>query len=611
MSLVSRHIDSAFAIFIFGGSILTTIASVFVGISFISYVAGCAAIGSLFYVIYRVSDDWNPPQFHQSLTKAVDVGIFLGIGWMTALTRTAPGVSDTFYWVTASVFVILVLRVLLAPSRIALVQILLFAMVIRLALWFSAPVIKHDPRKHVGITAYIIETGHLLSSPEYYYRDFPASHTISAAMALITSFKPRQAYFAAISLPAILSIIAVAAYTRRLASSQRPLRPALLAATLMTISAAHISRTGFPIPQTLALGMISIALFSALLPEDKRLIALLFLLIGPLLVTHNSAVLSLSILILFLFISKMFTSCLRILGREWVERVPQNPIAATIVLVTGIASVEYLHRIDYFHTQVNRVLTVFFLPSTENAATDISGASFGGSAYTLADPVIHIGIGLFITSIGLVFAIHLMVGELTQGRFREGNAIWTLSAIGLFGVIGVGILLAGTGVITRIRPESSLIMVPVIAIAYDKLGRRRAGAIVVCLVLIATPALAIVAAEESYRNPLTSPTNRAPDDYPNHMSSNEVSALRFAEIYSDSLISGGYVTTTAKFRDVPGGSISIERSLSRRHMTHDDLSVCGSPVLYRTSYQHYPGVRRPVTMNTIYDSGGASLIQCT
>lgn len=105
--------------------------------------------------------------------------------------------------------------------------------------------------------------------------------------------------------------------------------------------------------------------------------------------------------------------------------------------------------------------------------------------------------------------------------------------------------------ITRIRPKFLLIIAPVVGAGFDRFSNRKVSVIAVCLVLLITPALAVVAAEQSHHNPLTPPTNRSPNDYPAHMSTGEVAALEFAEVNSESLTSGRYVTSTTDFREIP------------------------------------------------------------
>lgn len=594
----------------FLGGLFGTIGSVLIGIRFLSYITASVGVGGALYVLHGISDTWNPPELNSTYVKTIDIAIFAGIMAMVGLGHTSPGVVASFYWVSLVVFSLIVFRAFFAPSKLFIVQIILFAIALRITLWTSAPVIRQDPRKHVGIAEYVFESGRLLSSKDYYYRDFPLSHVLTAATALLTGLKMRHAYFASISLPTTIIIVAVFAITRRLGSGRKNIRPALFAALLMAVSASHVYRTGYPIPQTLVLGLLSVSLLLAVHHQDIRLLGVVFFLVLPLSLTHNTGAISLAILFGLLYIGGLITSNLDVVVPEWSDRLPEISAPITISAAAGIAAIEFLYRVNYLQMQVRRLIAVYFFRSSESASGDITGATFGGDAYTPTDPVIHIGIGLFVTTIGLVYASHLALGEMNRGRFTENNTIWTIAAIGLLGIIGIGVISVGTGVITRIRPESLLVIVPVIAISLDKLGRRKAGAIAVCILLIATPSLAVIAVEGGHRNPLISPTNRAPGDFPNHLSSSEVSGLEFVERNSDSLTSDDYVTTTATERDIPTGSVKIHQSLPRNNFNSEDLMVCGTSVLYRASHKHYPGVEKPDSMNTIYDSGSSSVLWC-
>ncbi|WP_273837545.1 hypothetical protein [Halococcus sp. PRR34] len=608
MRIISRRIDIIAAILLLFGSIFGVVAGVRIGIRYIPYISISFGIASIFYIIYWLGDDWRPRFKYDRGWKMADLGIFVGIVGLSALSRHSPGVPEAFYWILAVVFLLITLRVLIAPSKRVIIQILLFAVILRGALWQSAPIVRHDPRLHVGISRFILQTGRLLTDPNYYYRDFPVAHVLSATTSIITELPIKQAYFAALGVPAVLGLIAIFAITRRLAPTGHRLRSALLATAFLAIAAAHVSLSGFPITQTLTLIIHATALVMVVKPNSTRLKVIVVGYIGILLFIHNSAVISLTMLFGALLVSRVVT---RAIQRHTDSRPAATRSVSSLVvfLVGGVASIEYLYNINYFHTQVRRVLAIFIVGS-KTAQGDISGASFGGLAYTLADPILHIGIGLFITTIGLAFAALVAVKRLRDGGRSELTTVWTPAALGMFGFVGIGIVLAGTGRITRIRPEVLLLIAPVVGVALSRLANRKVGVIAVCLILLATPTLALVAAENSYRNPLTPPTNRAPNDYPVHMSASEVAALNFAEQNLQSLSSGSYVTDTYKFRNLPSGSLEIVSSFPHRNITRSDLTSCNASILYRTSYQSYPGVDRPMAQNAVYDSGAASIIHC-
>lgn len=579
----------------------------YLGIRFLPYVCASFSIGALGYIANAFSSD-HQIELTKRSTISLDLIILLGVAILALISWRHPGVPELFYWLSAILILLTSIRILLRPSLAAAVHIVLLTIVLRASFWFSAPDVGRDPRKHVGIVQYIIESGELLTSPEYYYRDFPVAHSISSVMSLLTDLPAKQSYFLGVGVPTILAIFIIICYVRRLQPTDNALRVGLIAGMLISVSPYHNVRVGRLIPQAFAFGLLCSIILLILLPRNRRNLALIFLITGTLVATHNVPLLLLTLLFGSLL---LFQTLYHSLFGKKTRLGPSidNRVDILLTVVPAIAIIEYWHQIDLSRLQYKRIISIFLFAG-ETAIEDIETANLHGEVFGLSDPVLHIGIGLFLLTAMLTAAFLNAIREILGGQFNEINSIWTPASLLIFGVIGVGIVSVGTGVITRLIVGSLIVLVPVIASTLDKFAAKKIGIIFVCVLLLTVPIVSLIALDQGQRSYFNAPTERAAGDTPVYLMHSEKSTLNFASHHGDSLRSTHYVSSSATYNDIPEGAIESSAEFRYYNLSTKNLEGCEGITLSRKVYYHKPGVNRPVGMDQIYQSGSAELMRC-
>ncbi|WP_147435660.1 hypothetical protein [Halobellus sp. Atlit-38R] len=536
----------------------------------------------------------------------MDIVAFIGVFSMAGVSSISPGVPDVFYLIAFLMTLLFVFRICYTPSKIVIIQILLFSIVLRAAIFFSAPVIGKDTRFHIGATRYILDTGFVISDPRYYYRFFPIAHILSAVVGNITNFNPSRSFFFGVSIPTTtITILAVFAYSKRIASNNG-FQTALFAGLLIAIIPSHVARSGVPIAQTLSLAMISLLLLAIVVNRGWQIKFVLFLFIVVSTLTHNASLIIFGFFGLLLLLFNILGDLGNKIYGSDLDTISIISFSLPILAVTVISTITYWRMIDYFSLQVGRI-RIIALGET-SAVTQISNSSISGAAYSFADPILHLGIELFITVIGLIFSILWAIKKIIHFGFESVPIGWLGASLILFTTIGLSIAAGGTDRTFRLLPAVALIISPIIAITLEELGSRKVGVILVTIIIIMSPTLAVVAAENNLRNNWTPPTNRSPEDAQAHFKSSEKAGLDFALEYADDIRTGPYAYGVALFENLNRPPSIISDPVSRENLTTTRLSKCGSLTLYRTVYAMQE-IERPQG-NIVYDSEGAILIRC-
>ncbi|QLH81339.1 hypothetical protein [Halosimplex pelagicum] len=573
-------------------------------ISYISYGGVSIIVSAVLYTIYKMDSVVTFPVVGEREKRATDILMLLLISVLAWISQSSPGVPTEFYTLFAFVHLIFILRILFAPSKLVLGQIILFAVTLQQALWNSAPVVGKDPRLHVGLTEFVANTGRIFTDPSIYYRDFPVAHVLGGLLGSLLDIPPRQAFFVAISIPATLGIVAVAATTNRLVT-EHSMRASLFSALFLATLPDLVLRISYPIAQTLELAMIAPIILIIASPRRKRGTIIIFVLLGVLTFTHNVSLLILAFilgsLILFHILSKHIPN-------DWKAIEPSHGPPIVAFLITVISMVVYWDLIGYLRFQVMRALWTLF--GMRGASEETASASFGGALFSLQDPVVQLAFGLFFIAAIAGFAGLWVLDQFLDNEVTDVAGVWAPASVLLVGFLGVSITVGGIGRATRLTAAIMLVFAPIAGITLSQLGRRRIGAGAVCLLLISPTALAVYAAENNDRNRLTPPTNRAVDDYPNHLSSSELSALKFAIDDGSKLRAVGYTAGYISSSSLTEHRKIISETANQDNLNMSWLSDCGGLTLYRANHKHFLGVEKPPSVNVIYDSGGGLLLRC-
>lgn len=609
MPEVDRNLDLALAaVGVFGGALLAYLGET-VTSRYVTYIGICGVLGSVLYIDYRIEDELTLPSVSERQRKFGDIVFLIFIVGMVAVSMASPGVPTIFHVLLAASSFIALLRIVFAPSLTAVVYLCLLAIVIRSAIWFSAPVIGTDSRLHLGITRYIVEHGQRIIQPAFQYEHYPISHHSGAVSTIVTGVPVEQGFFIGVTIPVALSLVAVVALTQHLSTNATSLRSGLLAVFFLTVSPTIVGRTGLPHAQSLELVFIPFLLLVLGLADARRMIILFLAFLLPLIFTHkiSSAVLA------------IILACLLIIGRaaavahrrgyinEFTAPLNSRATSIALVAIIGITTVEFWHQIDYFDTQISRVLTVYF--ATGGAGQQIEESAVGATGIGLADPVLHIGSDLFVIAVFLVVGVCWTLYRALHDDLDFATAVWLPAGVVLFGFVGLSLVVGGTNRVRRIAPAILIFIVPIVGIVADRLSTRRMAVVGVCLLLLSFPLLSVLAVENGYRNDMVSPTERAVDDFPAHMTDSEFAALIFGMNRANQAQSDNYAASTADFQKVGEQSNIIDLGHQRK-LTEDDIRKCDTPTLYFEKFKRLPGIKPSEKMDQLYSSGTGGIYYC-
>lgn len=591
--------------------VLAGILSVFVGfyeaIRYLSYLGASTILAALLYAYTRHTPVAQFSSFSRQNRSLLDASIFLLITAMALGSRLGNGVPDAFYGLLFVTSLLIALRIRYLPSRFAILHILLFAIIIRIAIWHSAPVVGRDARLHVGIVEYIINFNKLFTQPTSYYRNYPISHVTGAITGTVADLGARQALFIGVSLTTTLLLTAIVATTRRIHNT-RALQAGLYAALFISIFPSHVTRTSYPIAQTLGLGLLTVLLLLTVLPSSTRVQTITVAILGVMIVTHNATPLFASIILASLFCCYHF---IRLFERWSLVQVPSMPrglVSVGVLFIAAVSTVQFWSEIRYFKTQVNRIQVILLGPGS--ASQDILSVSYGGTAYSLADPLLHLGIGLFLLAVLLGVAMLVNFRELAIDDLSIAYGLWTPATVVVLGLIGVSMITGGTDRVFRALGALIVFAAPILGITVSRLGSRQAGILVVCVLVAVVPILSVVAADQGFRNSLTPPTNRDVTDSQAHATASEVAGVSYSVELEQIVRVGPYLYGVGFYGNLDRRGAGLDY-ISDDSLKEGELSRCGHLVLYRSQYENRLGLSRPSPRAAVYDSGSTSLIRCS
>jgi hypothetical protein len=559
---------------------------------------------------------WNTTETpDHTLQRLLDTVVFgLLLAGFLIVKQHSRGVPDSVYWIVALSTGAIVLRILLKPSLVVLGQTILLSFLLRVSTWFSAPVIGKDSRLHQALISNIVQTNDLIPASVTYYHYYPVSHITGAEVALIGWVDAKIASFFAFTGASIIGIAIVYFLTERMVGgSARPSQGALFASLFVATAPSHISRSGLPIAQTVGLGLVPLVLYAAYRSNDIRFRLLAVFSTLPLVITHNlTPTLLVTLLLVVTIADEIFKRVGGITGN-----VPQ--FKGSLFAIGLLSTFYYYIVIEYFGLQISRASRVFL--GGQSIATDVSSSQFASTAhFTLLDPLLHSGSGLYVVASAFVVVLIGEADSIQDGEIPYREYAWYAGAGVIFAVSGAAIAAGGSELTFRALPFLMLVASLVVGSACQKLDTGAIGRLAIVLMLLVSPMLAVVAAENGVRNPSVSPTNRV-QDVPVDMQSNELAATRFAtnrlaKTRMDRYVFSSVVLKSLGEREVDGqtngGDIlsRIDNLGATGDMTRNTLNNCSAATLYRERYRNFPGLTPPQNRSAIYDSGGGRLYVC-
>lgn len=559
---------------------------------------------------YNITKKVNYP-----LHSLLDIVVFalISSGFLIVIQSTG-GAPDIVYWIVALSAGVIVLRILVDPSLLAMVQVILLSFLVRTSTWFSAPVIGRDSRLHQAIIANIVNTNDLIPASVTYYHYYPVSHIIGAEVASISDVDAKIASFIAITGSSIAGIVIMYLLVDRIISdSASPSKSSLLAAMFVATAPSHVQRGALPIAQTFGLGLVPVVLYAAYRSDDIRFRLLAVFSVIPLVITHN---LTPALLFTLLLVVTLGTVCIRKVG---VESGNVTNFGFVLVAIGLLTTLYYYIIIDYFGMQIFRLHRVFL--GGQSISTDITSSRFASSAeFTLKDPLLHLGSGLYIVAAAFVVLVIGAANSIRDGAISSRRYTWYMGVGSVFGVGGAAIALGGSELTFRALPFIMLVATLVVGAAFSQLDNGLVGRVAIVVMLLISPLLGVIAAENGIRNPGVTPTNRV-QDVTVDMRSDELVAARFAINRIPKTRVDMYVYTSLiimslgqeHFNPLSTGNDLRSRLESIGGITGlsaGSLVDCSSATLYRERYRNFPGLEPPTRNSAIYNSGGARLYLC-
>jgi hypothetical protein len=288
------------------------------------------------------------------------------------------------------------------------------------------------------------------------------------------------------------------------------------------------------------------------------------------------------------------------------------------VAIGLLATLHYYIVIEYFSLQFSRTRRIFF--GRQSISTDISSSQFASTAeFTLLDPLLHLGSGLYVVAAAFVVVLIGVVDAIQDGEPLYRQYAWYAGVGAIFVISGAAIAAGGSELTFRALPFLMTVATLIVGTACGQLDTGVIGRLAIVVILLVSPALAVMAAENGVRNPSVSPTNRV-QDVTVDMQSDELAAARFAtnrlaQTRMDEYVYSSVIFNRLGKREV--GALSRTGIQSKilsfgvmSDITRSTLNNCSSATLYRERYQSFPRLKPPQNNSAIYDSDGGRLYVC-
>jgi len=555
--------------------------------------------------------------------RVLDIGLLLFLSFLAWFNGPRMEFPPSYFILILITTLVLIYRIESIVGASTLGYIIIFSLVIRSNIWYSAPYFTKDARLHIGITGFVRETGRMVPYAVDDYHDYPMADIFSGMVSILTQTNPKHALFLSVGVAGVLTFIFVYTFVRRVFSEENE-KIAAYAALLSSISAYNLAQTSAPKPQILATSLLIAAIFVIELYSPKRRVLLIFVLVSVMIFTHPLAPVLLSGILVLYYVVRFSINKIKSVYRGAPDRARHMSI-----LITGLVVFMMIFRrfvqVGHLRIQILRIRSAFI-------ASDATGLpNFAGSRGPTTASHILIELDPLLLQAGtlLVFGLIAGVGGISFIYFRilEGEQSvvsddWLVLSLLLFGGFSVA-LVGSTATARRAAMGIMAASIPIVMYGIYWTQRRWGGwgRITVALILVSATFFGIA-------NPTVYITNRSSGFEPllydselamiDHFHKHSLPVIEEGPMkaYSDSYTGGStYTMYIGKGKNTPK-NIYFSELVERRHHSrispeYINKSLAGNDntvYLYRTYFAEYAGMKPPPDSNIVYTSGKSRIL---
>ncbi|WP_147302012.1 hypothetical protein [Haloferax sp. Atlit-4N] len=585
---------------------LSLSAGVLIEIEFVRYPLLTVSFASFLFSVLHLLPKASLGPLTSTAAKSLDAVVFLLITLTAILGHLERGGVFDFYYVfavgTSGVLSYRLSRRPIRPSM-GVVQIVLFALVLRSVLWFSYPVYGAD-RFHFAAFGWIINTGELVPETITYYRDFPIAHIFASTFGIVTEVPLKVGYFS-LGISQACSLIVVYCFAKKISDSTHT---ALLGTLFVAVSGFHIKSGGEPFAQALLTAIMPVILFLMFFGEkfSKRNTALILGLIVILTLTQNIAPLILT----GIGGLTWFSGALAAKAKTHIDSAQLYADTTFVVMVGGIAGFLWYDRVGYLSYQVLRVFRiVLLLDGNGQGSIENTGASGVPTVVLFGQElpgVLMWAAPLLCAALLVGLASYFSLRDFLTKRDHRLPIQYML--FGLLTFTGLAaVFAAGSRDARRAVPIILIILSPLAGMALNRVRERRGQ---IGFVLVAV--LIMMVAFSGVLSPAVAKPELSEHSYQKTLSSNQLKAIEWTKSHTTSAQSGPYVSGYDHISQASKGEqpvVTIRQGFSESDpSTIDQFEKNGSrkTVIYLDYYDVAFDLSEPAS-NRVYDSGDSSV----
>jgi hypothetical protein len=529
------------------------------------------------------------------------IGIFCGTALLALLARTVHiGVPQVFYLVLVVITILLAGKIATNPAPSDIGIILAFAVAIRASYWYAASVIGRDVRKHIAFTEYIVETGQIIPLSINYYHYYPIGHIVAAILKIVTSIPMKVAYFLSIGGGALVGIVILTPFIRRLLPDNHRgvLQIILFSLLYLSVAPFHIRWSNILYIQSLTLLFFPLAMLP-LVNSGKRFLSIGLISLIALSLTHNIPAMLLAVFALGYFGLKRIEN--RIVGSS-----SSYFIYYPVVIIVSTLSYWIYHF--YLQLQVGRVLQLF---DSDGLVT--SGMTSSGEAGLLTSPILHTAFGLLFVGVVLtacgIYLLH-EYGRQNARKILIGFPLnYYLSASIIFVVISGATMMAFDSRAVRLIPYAVLIAAPIVGYFLTELVHRKPlGVFTAIFFICMLPAMIFLSAAGPAHSPGTVGTEERPGLYKLYHTSSQEAVIEFAQANVRPVSAAPYTYHSLRLRSVLGTTPDWLHVV--RLLTGDGLSSCEGWFVYHNYFDNFIESGVDETNSVIYSTTRTDIVSC-
>jgi hypothetical protein len=593
--------------------------------NFLLFYPGATVVISLVLSLGIIRYDFSPDIGQDFFidVRILDIALLILFSSLALITGSRTEFPPSYFILILVTSLVLIYRIESIVGASTLGYIIIFSLVIRANIWYSAPYFTKDARLHIGITGFVRKTGRMVPYAVDDYHDYPLADIFSGMVSILTQTDEKHALFLSIGVAGVFAFIFVYVFVRRVFSEEND-KIAAYAALFSSISAYNLAMTSAPKPQILATSLLIAAIFVIELYSPKRRVLLIFVLVSVMIFTHPLAPVLLSGILILYYVVRLSINKIKL-----VYQGPPDRARHMSILLTGLVVFMMIFRrfvqVGHLRIQILRIRSAFI-------ASDATGLpNFAGSRGPTTTSHILIELDHLLLQAGtlLVFGLIAGVGGISFIYFRilEGEQSvvsndWLVLSLLLFGGFSVA-LIGSTATARRAAMGVMAASIPIVMYGVYWTQRRWGGwgRITIALILVSATFFGIA-------NPAVYITNRSSGFEP-LMYDSELAMLDHFHKHSLPVIDDGpmkaysdsytgvstYTMYIGKGKNTPK-NIYFNELVERKHhrrisQEYINKSLAGNDntvYLYRTYFAEYAGMKPPPDSNIVYTSGKSRIL---